>query len=126
MLKHLFAAATAALLAACESPGISDDYPDVYAVTRDQTLHVRNVSGRPLHYLIHERGELALILWGKCTPADEGCPVLPAGESLEIPYEQIGGYDPGDKEAVIYWWESRPDGDGGYRIVREDEVVVRL
>lgn len=127
MLKRLFAAATLSLLAACESPGISDDYPDVfYAVTRDQTLHVRNVSGRPVHYLVYERTELALIFWGKCTPANEGCPVLAAGGTLEIPYAQIGGYDPGDTEAVIYWWESRPDGNGGYRVIREDDAIVRL
>jgi hypothetical protein len=125
-VKRLFAAATLALVAACESPGISDDFPEIYAVSRDQTLHVSNMSGRPLHYMIHEREDEGLLFWGKCTPANQGCPVLAPGETLRIPYAELGGYDPGDTEAIIYWWESRPDGNGGYRVVGDDETIVRL
>lgn len=129
MLRRLSAVITlclSALLAACESPGISDSFPEIDALSADQALRVTNVSGRPLHYMIYERVDAGLIFWGKCTPANEGCPVLAPGETLRIPYTELGGYDPGDTEAIVYWWESRPDGNGGYRVVREDEAIVRL
>lgn len=128
-MRNPFAPATlclSALLAACESPGISDDFPDIDAVSIDQTVQVTNLGGRPVHYLIHERVDAGLIFWGKCTPAHEGCPVLAPGERLRIPYGELGGYDPGDTEAIIYWWESRIDGNGGYRVVGDDEAIVRL
>jgi hypothetical protein len=115
------------LLGGCDSPSAIDGYPAaIRAEAKDATLSVTNRMGRPVHYAIFERVDAGVIFWGKCTPANPGCPVLDAGETLRLPYAEIGMYEPGDAEAIVYWWESRPDGSGGYVIAREGELVVRL
>jgi hypothetical protein len=115
------------LLGGCDSPSAIDGYPRaIRAEAKAQTLSVTNMTFRPIHYEIFERVDAGVIFWGKCTLANAGCPVLEPGETLRLPYAEIGMYEPGDTEAIVYWWESEPDGADGYKIVREGELVVRL
>lgn len=114
------------VLAGCDSPSAIDNYGLIHTETSAGTLTVSNVGGQPVHYNVLEREDAATILWDQCTPANEGCPTLAPGQAVRIPYVQITQYDEGDTEAIVYWWESRPSGAGGYDIGREGTVIVRL
>lgn len=127
MLKRLIAAAALVVLSACDEPSAIDNYGPVVRARADApTLSVSNLGSRPVHYAVFERVDEGTIFWGKCTPQNAGCPTLAPGETVSIPYAQIARYEPGDKEAIVYWWMSEPDAAGGYRIVREAKLVVRL
>lgn len=126
MPKRLLAAAMLTLLAACDLPLDGGDGPAVRARAGGQTLSVTNTGSRPVHHMVYEYVDAGTIFWGKCTPANQECPVLAPGQTLRIPYTELGGYDPGDTQAIVYWWESEPDGAGGYRVAREGEKIVRL
>ena len=127
MLERLIAAAALMVLSACDEPSAIDDYgPEVRARADAPTLSVTNPGGRPVHYAVFERVDEGTIFWGKCTPRNAGCPTLAPGEMVLIPYAQIARYEPGDKEAIVFWWMSEPDATGSHRIVREGELVVQL
>lgn len=126
MLKRLFAAATLTLLAGCESPSAIDDFSLIHAEARAATLSVSNVGARPVHYAVYERQDAGTVTWVKCTPANAGCPTLEPGATARVPYAEISRYDDGDAEAIVYWWESHPDGAGGYTIGRAGSIIVRL
>lgn len=128
MLERLIAAAALVVLSACDEPSAIDDYgPVIWARADAPTLSVSNLGGgRPVHYAVFERVDEGTIFWGKCTPQNAGCPILAPGETVHIPYAEMAGYEPGDQEAIVFWWMSEPDAAGSYRIVREGELVVRL
>lgn len=127
MLKRLIAAAALVMLAACDDPASIDNYGPVVRADADApTLTIRNLGGQPVHYAVFERVDEGTVFWGKCSPQNEGCPTLAPGETIRIPYAEIAGYEPGDKEAIVFWWMSEPDAGGSYRILREGDLVVRL
>ena len=127
MLKRLIAVAALVTLSSCDEPSAIDDYgPVIWARAETPTLSVSNLGGWPVHYAVFERVDEGTILWGKCTPQNAGCPTLAPGETVRIPYTEIAGYQQGDQEALVFWWVSEPEAAGGYRIVREGELVVRL
>jgi hypothetical protein len=127
MLKRLIAAAALVVLAACDEPSTIDNYGPVVRADADApTLTIRNLSGQPVHYAVYERVDEGTVFWGKCSPQNAGCPTLAPGETVRIPYAEIARYEPGDKEAIVFWWMSEPDAGGSYRILREGDLVVRL
>lgn len=115
-----------ALLAGCDSPSAINNYSLIDAEARRGTLTVSNVGALAVHYNVLERNDAAAITWVRCTPADAECPTLQPRETVSMPYSQIGAYDDGDTEAILYWWETEPDGAGGYRIGRKGSKIVRL
>lgn len=127
MLKRLIAAAALVMLAGCDEPAAIDNYGSgVRAEADAPTLTIRNSGGPLVHYAVFERVDEGTIFWGKCTPQNAGCPTLAPGETVRIPYAEIAGYEPSDKEAIVFWWTSEPDAGGSYRILREGDLVVRL
>lgn len=115
-----------ALLAGCDSPSATNDFSLMDVEARRGTLSVSNVGARPVHYIVLERQDAGGILWGRCTPADEGCPTLQPRETVSMPYSQIVAYDDGDTEAILYWWETESDGAGGYRVGRRGSRIIPL
>jgi hypothetical protein len=127
MLKRLIAAAALVILSACDEPAAIDDYGPVLRADADApTLTIRNLGGQSVHYAVFERVDEGTVFWGKCSPQNAGCPTLAPGETIRILYTEIAGYEPGDREAIVFWWTSEPDAEGGYRILREGDLVVRL
>lgn len=113
-------------LAGCESPSSVGDRSLIHVAAVGGAVEVSNVSGRAAHYIVLERQDAGIIEWTRCTPANTGCPTLQEGQTARVPYAQIAGYDEGDTEAIVYWWETEPDGAGGYRVDRQGSVIVRL
>jgi hypothetical protein len=114
----------ACLLPACGSPtepsfGTSTS---PLLVTADGTsLELLNFSDRPVFFFIYERGHAALINWAPCADATR-CEFVPARGRARVHYTNIGAYEPGKQEAIVWWWESL----GGSVPSDVHAVVVRL
>ena len=96
-------------------------------VTVDRTadgLRLGNATDRPIAYTVFERGYLAL--FAPCLDPGPGCLRLAPGASAVVPYAEIGGYSPGAREAIVYWWHLVPDGAGGYRAEEIHSVISPL
>ena len=95
--------------ACAESPTVSDGVLKV--TTGASELKLANLSAAPLHYIVIERGTVALVDWIPCTGGPP-CPTLAAGGSVSVPYSTILGYTPAAKEGVVYWWRDVTNGSG--------------
>lgn len=127
MLKRFLAAAALVLLAACDLPLESDsERVRIRASAQAPVLTLANTGSLAVHYMVFERSELGVMLWAPCTPDHPDCPTLRPGETVQIPYMEIGAYDEGDAEAVVYWWIDEPAPDGGYRTRRQGDLLVQL
>lgn len=111
---RLFRAAVLGVLvvaAACESeaPTVSDG---VLKVTSGRSaLELSNLSADPLHFMVIERGTLALVDWVACT-GDPPCPTLAAGGSVSVTYTSILGYSGAAQDGVAFWWRDVAGGSG--------------
>jgi hypothetical protein len=124
MLKRALPVLTALLLAAC-SGNPAGSTQDGLRVERagEAAIAVTNVRDEPVYYRIINPDALAS--WAPCTsPAD--CPEIRPGETVRIDYAEIGLYSPDSMEAQLLWWQFARAADGGYRTVRQGELVVRL
>ena len=84
-------------------------------------------SGRePLAFTVFERGFSERVRFAPCVDPGPTCVRLPAGQSVVVPFGQIGGYEAGAREAVAYTWQVVPDGAGGYRMTEFKSQVLRL
>lgn len=128
MRKSLVLAAffLAALLAGCSSsPGPLDPaVPLNVAVASSQSLRLENASSRPIFYLVMERGFAARANWAPCTSPAE-CPRVEAHGQTRVDYSRIAGYEPGAREAIVYWWHL-VQRDGGWVVDHVRSVVVQL
>lgn len=109
-----------------DSPSATNDFSLMYAEGRDGNVEVSNLGKKPVHYNVLERNDASTIQWTRCTPANAGCPTLQPDATARLPYAQVGGFDTGDTEAIVYWWETEPDGAGGYQIGRKGSIIVQL
>jgi hypothetical protein len=82
--------------------GESDDALTV--VSERESLRLRNGSMGRVHYMVVEQGTAALINWAPCT--GDGCPAVRARSSVLVPYDEILGYSPEARNAIVYWWPS--------------------
>jgi hypothetical protein len=89
------------------------------------SLQLQNGSATPIYYFAVERTSAALIDWAACTDAPT-CPAVPAHARRMVPYDQIAGYVPGEREAIVYWWHLEPLGAGQFRADSIRAVVVAL
>ena len=105
---------------ACNAPtgplGVSAAHP---------SLQLQNSSATPIYYFAVERESTALIDWAVCTDAP-ACATVPAHGRTVVPYDQIVGYAPGEREAIVYWWHLEPLGAGQFRADSICVVVVGL
>lgn len=77
---------------------------------RPPTLLLENGSGQTLYVLAVEAEAAALI---DLNPNVDEWPRIEAGETLEVPYESLDGFDEGDSAAVVFFSYGR-----GYEHVR--------
>lgn len=124
MLKRFLPVLTVVLLAACSgNPAGSTEDGLRVVPAGEAAIAVTNLRAEAVYYRIINSEALAS--WAPCTsPAD--CPEIGPGETVRIEYAEIGLYSPESMEAKLLWWQfARADG-GGYRTVRQGDVVVRL
>ena len=95
------------------------------SVNTSQSLRLENNSSRTIYYLVFERDFAARALWGPCNRPDQPCPRLEARSGTQVPYSQISGYEPGAREAVVYWWHL-VERDGGWAVDQIRSVVIQL
>jgi hypothetical protein len=116
----------AALLGGCSPDGPLDPaVPLDVSVNTSQSLRLENTSDRTIYYLVFERDFAARALWGPCDGPEQPCPRLEPRARTQVPYGQIGGYEPGAREAVVYWWHL-VERDGGWAVDQVRSVVVQL
>lgn len=65
-------------------------------------------------------------LFAPCVDATPACPRLGPGQTVDVADEDIVGYAPGAREAVVRWWRVIPDGAGGYQAGEVVEISVPL
>ena len=120
----------ALLLPACrEQSNASPVGPSVAQVSVQRVsegIRLVNDGDLPIAYgaVEHEAFKHMLALWGPC-PQLEQCTVPPGG-SVVIPYSKISMYEPGAREAVVYWWKLVPHGPGDDRLEESQSLVVAL
>jgi hypothetical protein len=111
--------------AACggDGPMASDGVLEV--TTEASALKLANVSAAPLHYIVIERGTLALVDWIPCTGGPP-CPTLAAGGTTRMPYTAVVGYTASAEEGVAYWWREVTGDSGVARADSLHQMVVSL
>lgn len=115
-----------ALLGGCgKSPGPLDPSAPLNVSVTSRTLRLQNESDRTIFYLIMTAEYAARVLWAPCTSPDQPCARLEPHAAVDVPYSQIGGYDRGSREAVIYWYHLL-ERDGGWVVDEIRSVRVRL
>jgi hypothetical protein len=123
MLKRLLFLCAAALLAACAGDPTGSDTPFAVSVQPDGdgALLLTNTDDQPVYYRIWNPDALAQ--WAPCTsPAD--CPRIAPGQSVRVPYSEIGLWMPESREAELHWWQFRRVGDGYVEAGRGGSRVV--
>jgi hypothetical protein len=103
----------AAILAAgCHSAPTSASGGDLTAAVVSRTLWLQNHSRTPVNYFVLASDAAPLIDWAPC--AGPGCPVVPAGGSVGVPFSDIVGLSSTTTEVIVNWWHSVADGSGGF------------
>ena len=137
---YLVTLSAAAAAAACAAPSTPDDRSatpagtttiaagSVTVVAGDGAIEIRNGTERPIFTFAVERTTATLIDWAPCLPLPNvRCAGgVDAGQTLHVPYQSINGYDPGEKEAIVYWWTPVSDAAGNWRAENMQSVVVKL
>ncbi len=99
--------------AACFQPLGPLDRGGVSVAATGSALRLTNQTQQPVFYAAFERGYLALILWAPCDDPEQ-CSRVEPGQTISIDYNSIGGYEPGAREAVVYWWHLIQKADGSF------------
>jgi hypothetical protein len=123
MLGALF---TSSLVGGCDGPTDARVYNGpvrVHVVSPE--LRLSNTTGEPIYFKVIEQQTATLIDWMPCMDP-VACPGVAAGETRRVPYSQIAGYEPGRKEAIVYWWHLEAKLGGGYAMKQLTSVLVRL
>ncbi|HEU0302517.1 MAG TPA: hypothetical protein VFR37_23865 [Longimicrobium sp.] len=114
------------LLGGCSGPGPLDPaVPLDVSIDAPQSLRLDNASSRAIYYFVIERNAAALANWAPCSRPDLPCPRVEAHSATQVPFGQIAGYEPGAREAIVYWWHL-VERDGGWAVDHVRSVVVEL
>lgn len=114
MRRRLTALALAAALAAgCDSPLDSGSAPSFAISTRLGVITLTNGGDEPVYYFLVEREAQAYVDWAPCSQP-EPCNGIAPGTSAKLGYNQIVGYDRGDREAVLTRYRLAHLTDGTY------------
>ena len=89
-------------------------------------LRLTNTGTSALAYLVFERNFAALALFAPCTDPGPSCVRLAPGQTVTVPFREIGGYTSAAREVIVYTWHVLPAPGGGYRAADFSSVVVRL
>ena len=107
-------------LVACNSPT-----EPLGVVAAPPSLKLTNPSDASIYYFIVERVYAARINWGPCANP-RTCAAVPPHATSTVPYDDIGGYAPGAKEAIVYWWHLMPRGGTRFEPDSIRGIVVQL
>lgn len=81
---------------------------------------VNNAGADTVFHFMVESEAAALIEWAPCYDADAvACPQIAPGDTAELSYDDIAGYEPGDSLAYFNWW-TRVEG-----VVHSEEMKLR-
>jgi hypothetical protein len=69
----------------------------------DGILQLRNDLRERAFYFAYEREAAAAIDWAPCVEPSR-CPSLAPESRVDLAYATIGGYQPGKREALVWWW----------------------
>ena len=105
---------------ACGSP-----VGPVLVTARVPTLRVMNRSDRPIYYFVVERESAASVDWRPCTQA-ETCPAVAPGAQAVVSFDRIVGYEPGEREAIFYWWHLVHAPQDAFAVDSIRAIIVRL
>ena len=89
-------------------------------------LRLVNTGSSPLAFAVFEREFATRSLFAPCVDPGPACVRLPAGQSVVVPLDEIAGYTPRAREAVVYTWRVVRESAGGYRSGDFTSHVVRL
>jgi hypothetical protein len=76
------------------------DSEELSVEVNKEELDVMNKSDRPVHYFAVDREEAAQINW---TPGTNAETKIEAGQSSELPFTDIYGFEQGN-EVILYYW----------------------
>lgn len=76
----------------------------IIVTTKDNVVILSNGGEKDVYYFLVERGAAVAILWGPSVTNDSI--KLIQGESILIPFHDIIGYDAGDNELILYYWNA--------------------
>lgn len=122
MLKRLLTLCAAALLAACAGDPAGSARDGLRVAIEGDAVAVTNLDEQPVYYRIVNPEALAL--WAPCT-APEDCPRIAPGQTVRIPFAEIGLYQPDSTEAELYWWRFLRVGER-YVTTGEGRLQIRL
>ena len=89
------------------------------------TIALTNITAAPAYYAILESGLSVRALVAICREPN-ACDNVPVGEQTKLPYTAISGYEPGKRQAVIYWWHLVPGPLWSLRADSIRRIVVDL
>ena len=88
------------------------DIGGVVARVRPGELEIANLTSRPAYTFVIGREASALVDWIPCTNP-QTCDGIEPRESTRVPYP--GPHiEPGEKEALVYWWHLVPAAGNGF------------
>ena len=97
------------LAAGCNSPT-----GPVQVTARAGSLRLANATEAAVYYFAIERETATRVDWIPCTNPST-CAAVDLHGQKSVPYQDILGYEPGDREAIVYWWHLDPVPSGGFR-----------
>lgn len=100
-------------LAAAVAAGCAGDTPFGVAAGFG-ALRLANSTNVAVYYVVMESEFAARADWTPCTNPST-CPQVAPYREKRVAYEEIAGYDPGDSEAILYWWHLEPGGPDGFQ-----------
>jgi hypothetical protein len=90
------------LAVGCASP------TGLFQVTaRTGSLQLANATAMAVYYVLIESETATRVDWAPCANPST-CVQVAAHAEKTVPYGQIMGYEPGDAEAILYWWHLEP------------------
>jgi hypothetical protein len=103
----------AVLGAACSPAPTANSVTSGDGVTASVTINgirITNNTATRIGYEVSNPRWLGLL--GLCNTPDAGCLRLAAGATVVVPFEEIHGYESGQREALIHWWTLTTDASG--------------
>jgi hypothetical protein len=88
-------------------------------------LTLTNESPAVVYTMVIERNNLAVVDWIPCVDP-VNCPGIRPGRDSTMPYSRITGYEPGEDEAIVYWWHLLPKAGGGFEVDEIRQVLIEL
>ena len=125
--RHLLLAALAGAAASCRIPeGPTIHLGSLTVAARPPELWLENKVTDPIYFVAMERETATRTEWAPCDQPSACSPPVIRGQLRRLPYGQIQGWTIDAREAVVYYWQMRQQGDGSWLRSPVLHHVVRL